>query len=88
VHGGGGSGLLTALGAVVQARGAAPGTVVQSLSYRDGALELKIAAPDADSLERVNQALSSNGWDAQFVGGNVVEKGYEGRVQIRPRSTS
>src|SRR5690349_13494692 len=66
VRNGGGVGLLNALGAVVSARGAAPGTVVQSLSYRDGALELKVAAPDADSLERVNQALSSNGWDAQF----------------------
>ena len=88
VRGGGGTGLLTALGAVVQARSAAPGTVVQSLSYRDGALELKISAPNADSLERVNQALSSNGWNAQFVGGNVVGEGYEGRVQIRPRGTS
>jgi general secretion pathway protein L len=88
VRNGGGVGLLNALGAVVSARGAAPGTVVQSLSYRDGALELKVAAPDADSLERVNQALSSNGWDAQFIGGNVVASGgYEGRVQIKPRGS-
>jgi general secretion pathway protein L len=88
VRNGGGVGLLNALGAVVSARSAAPGTVVQSLSYRDGALELKVAAPDADSLERVNQALSSNGWDAQFIGGNVVSSGgYEGRVQIKPRGS-
>jgi type II secretory pathway component PulL len=79
---------LDALGAVVSARSAAPGTVVQSLSYREGALELKIAAPDADSLERVNQALSSNGWNAQFTGGNAVSSGgYEGRVQIKPRGS-
>lgn len=84
VRSGGGGGLLDALGAVVSARGAAPGTVVQSLNYREGALELKIAAPDADSLERVNQALSGNGWNAQFIGGNVVASGgYEGRVQIK-----
>jgi general secretion pathway protein L len=88
VRNGGGAGLLNALGAVVSARSAAPGTVVQSLSYRDGSLELKVAAPDADSLERVNQALSSNGWDAQFIGGNVVASGgYEGRVQIKPRGS-
>src|SRR5262249_23478370 len=37
VRTGGGSGLLDALGAVVSARGSAPGTVVQSLSYREGA---------------------------------------------------
>jgi hypothetical protein len=73
---------------VVSARSAAPGTVLQSLSYREGALELKVSAPDADSLERVNQALSSNGWDAQFIGGNVVSSGgYEGRVQIKPRGS-
>ncbi|HEU4627033.1 MAG TPA: type II secretion system protein GspL [Steroidobacteraceae bacterium] len=88
VRSGGGGGLLDALGAVVTARSAAPSTVVQSLSYRNGALELKIAGPDADSLERINQALSSNGWNAEFIGGNVVaEGGYEGRVQIKPRGS-
>ena len=40
-----------------QARSAAPGTTVQALSYRDGALDLKIAAPNADSLDRVSQSL-------------------------------
>jgi general secretion pathway protein L len=88
VRGGGGTGLLPALGALVQARSAAPGTTLQALSFREGALELKIAAPDADSLERVNQSLRSNGWDADFAGGNVVAKGYEGRVRIKPRRSS
>jgi type II secretion system protein L len=87
--GGGSSNLLNALGAVVQARGSVPGTTVQSLSFRDGGLELKISAPNADSLERVNQALSGNGWNAQFVGGNVVGQGtYEGRVLVKPRGSS
>jgi len=87
VRSGGGSSLLDALGAVASARGAAPGTVLRSLSFRDGALELSIAAPDADSLERVNQALSGNGWDAQFLGGNAADNGYQGRVQIKPRGS-
>lgn len=86
--GGGNSGLLAALGALVQARGASPGTVVQALSYRDGALELKITAPDADSLDRINQALRNNGWNADLTSGNVVGENYEGRIQIRPRGTS
>jgi general secretion pathway protein L len=89
VRGGGGTGLLPALGALVEARkSAAPGTTLQALSYREGALELKIAAPDADSLERVNQSLRGNGWDAEFAGGNVVGQGYEGRVRIKPRGSS
>jgi hypothetical protein len=59
------------------------------LSFREGALELKISAPDADSLERVNQALRGIGWDAEFAGGNVVASGgYEGRVRIKPRGSS
>ncbi len=52
VRGSGGSGLLPALAALVEARSSVPGTTVQAMSFRDGALELKMAAPDADSLDR------------------------------------
>jgi general secretion pathway protein L len=89
VRGGGSSaGLLAALGALVQARGSVPGTTVQAMSFRDGSLELKMAAPDADSLDRVSQALRANGWQADLTAGNVAGQGYEGRIQIRPRGTS
>jgi general secretion pathway protein L len=77
------TGLLPALGALVEARGDAPGTAVQALSFRDGALDLKLAAPDADSLERIGQSLRSRGWQADLTSGNVTEGGYEGRMQIR-----
>ncbi len=86
--GGGTAGLLPALGALVQARSAVPGTVVQALSFRDGALELKIAAPSADSLDRVSQALRGNGWQADLTAGNVAGQGYEGRIQLRPKGSS
>jgi type II secretion system protein L len=82
------SGLLPALAALVQARNAVPGTQVQALSFREGALELKIAAPSADSLDRMSQSLRSSGWNADLTAGNAVAKGYEGRIQIRPRGTS
>jgi hypothetical protein len=77
------AGLLPALGALAEARSAAPGTAVQALSFRDGALDLKLAAPDADSLERISQSLRSRGWQADLISGNVTEGGYEGRIQIR-----
>jgi general secretion pathway protein L len=80
--GGGSSGLLRALDALVQARSAAPGTVVQALSFRNGAVDLKVSAPDAASLERVSQALRNNGWQADLTSGNNVASGYEGRIQI------
>jgi general secretion pathway protein L len=88
VRGGAGSGLLAALGALVDARNSVPGTTVQSMSFRDGALELRMAAPDADSLDRVSQLLRTNGWDANLTAGNVAGQSYEGRIQIRPRGAS
>jgi hypothetical protein len=79
---------LPALGALVHARNNVPGTTVQALSYRDGALELKIAAPNAESLDRVSQSLRSEGWNADLTAGNQVAQGYEGRIQIRPGGKS
>ena len=83
VRAGGSNGLLPALEALVQARNAAPGAVVQALSYRNGAIDLKVAAPDASSLDRIGQALRNTGWQADLTSGNNVNTGYEGRIQIR-----
>ena len=76
------SGLLSALEALAQARSAAPGTVVQGLSFHNGSLDLKISAPDAASLERMSQTLRNNGWRADLTAGNAAGAGYEGRIQI------
>lgn len=78
-------GLLSALQALAQARGVAPGTVVQALSFHQGAVELKVSAPDAASLDRVSQSLRGSGWQADLTSGNAAANGYEGRIQIRPR---
>jgi general secretion pathway protein L len=80
---GAGGGLLPALQALAQARNASPGTSVQALNFHDGGLDLKLSAPDAASLDRVGQALRSNGWQADLTGGNNVASGYEGRIQMR-----
>jgi general secretion pathway protein L len=82
-NGGGSSGLLSALQAVTQARGGAPGTSVQSLNFHDGLLELTLNAPDAASLDHLSQQLRNGGWQADLVGGNTVGSAYQGRVQIR-----
>jgi general secretion pathway protein L len=86
-NGGASSGLLAALEALVQARASAPGTVVQALSFRDGALDLKVSAPDAASLDRISQTLRNSGWQADLTAGNAVGSGYEGRIQIRPKGS-
>ena len=83
--GGGPGGLLPALQAVVQARNAAPGTTLQALSFRQGTVEMKVAAQDAASLDHMSQSLRSNGWQADLTSGNTTSSGYEGRIQIRAR---
>jgi general secretion pathway protein L len=85
--GAGTAGLLPALAAVVDARSATPGTNVEALSFREGALDLKVAAPNADTLDRISQTLRANGWDANLTAGNAAAAGYEGRIQIRPRGS-
>src|SRR5579863_1581859 len=82
--GGDSEGLLAALAALVQARSSAPGTTVQALSFHQGAVELKVAAPDAASLDRMSQALKGIGWQASLTSGSATTSGYEGRIQIRP----
>jgi general secretion pathway protein L len=81
------SGLLPALGALVVARNGAPGTIVQALSFREGAVDLKLAAPNAESLDRISRALRDNGWQADLTAGNAARSGYEGRIQIRPKGS-
>lgn len=83
----GNSGLLPALEALVSAKRAAPQATVQALSFHNGALDLKIAAPDASSLDRIGQALRNNGWQADLTSGNNIGTGYEGRLQIHSNGT-
>ena len=87
-NGGGSSGLLAALGALAEARNGSPGTTVQAMSFRDGALDLKVAAPSADSLEEISQALRSRGWRADLTSGTASEGGYQGRIQLRPAGST
>ncbi|HTV53090.1 MAG TPA: type II secretion system protein GspL [Steroidobacteraceae bacterium] len=83
--GGSANGLLGALGALAQARGATPGVIVQALSFREGALEMKLSAPNVEALDHISQALQASGWQAQLTSGNAAGSAYEGRIQIKPR---
>ena len=79
---GAGSGLLPALQALAQARCGGPGTSLQSVNFKNGAVEMKLSAPDAASLDHLSQALRSNGWQADLLGGTNSGQGYEGRIQV------
>jgi general secretion pathway protein L len=79
----GGAGFMPALAALAQALGSATGASLQALSFRDGSLDLKLKAHDAASLERIDQALRNNGWQAEVTSGSASGAGYEGRIQMR-----
>jgi general secretion pathway protein L len=76
-------GLLPALQVLAQAMSAVPGSRIRALSFRDGALQLKVRAGDAQSLDRINQSLRSAGWQAELVSGAPAGDAFEGNVQLR-----
>jgi len=80
---GAGGGLLPALQALAQASASAPGTSLQALSFHAGALDMKLAAPDAASLDHLSQALRGSGWQADLTSGSNAASGYVGSIQLR-----
>jgi general secretion pathway protein L len=79
-------GFMQALQALVQAHRAAPEAVLEALTFRDGALELKASAPTVETLDRLSRQLQQQGWQAHLVAGTPEGSAYEGRIQMRPGS--
>lgn len=86
LRGGESSGLLAALAALAEARSGAGDTAIRALQFRDGALELVLAAPNAESLDKLSQNLRARGWQADLTSGNTSGSHYEGRIEIKPRA--
>jgi general secretion pathway protein L len=76
-------GLLGTFGVLASAMNAAPGTLLESLSYRDGVTDLTVDAPDVGAVDRVQQAARSRGFDAQLQGATPRDQRYQGRLQLR-----
>jgi general secretion pathway protein L len=77
-------GFMQALDALVQAHRASPEAVLEALTFRDGALELKASAPSVESLDRLSRQLRQQGWQAHLVAGTPIGSAYEGRIQMSP----
>ena len=77
------AGLMSALAAIAGAVPAAGGgAAIQTFQFQGGALDVKLRANDAESLERVSQQLRAAGWRAEITSGNAISGGYEGRLRI------
>jgi general secretion pathway protein L len=81
--GGPSSELLSALEALVQARGGNNSAMIQVLNFRQGAVDLQLNAADADVLEKISQRLRREGWQADLTAGSATDGGYKGRIQLR-----
>ena len=80
-------GLLGTLGVLAAATGSAPGTQLQSLSYRNGTTDLTVDAPDVAALDRMQQEAKNHGLDAQLQGAAPHESRYQGHLQLKGRGT-
>ena len=76
-------GLLGTLGVLAAASVEAPGTRIDSLSYRDGTTDLTVDAPDVGSLDRLRLAAKSRGFNAELQGATQREARYQGRLQLK-----
>ncbi len=86
--GGNGEGLLEVLDATGQAFAQVPGVTIDALSYRGNVLDLKVAAKDVTSLDRLRTLATERGMQAELQSSNVREEGVEGRIQIKARASS
>ena len=84
LHGGGGGGaLLPALVAIANARSASPSAVIEGITFRDGAVVLRLTAPDAASLEAISQQLRAASWQADIKGLTANGDSYRGSLELR-----
>lgn len=74
--------LLALLAAVAAARQNVPVAQLESLAFKPGNLQLRLAAPDAATLEQFSQALRAGGYSAQVTAGNQRGERYEGQVEV------
>ena len=76
-------GLMGTLGVLAAASAEAPGTRIDSLSYRDGTTDLTVDAPDVGALDRLRIAAKNRGFNAELQGATQRDSRYQGRLQLK-----
>ena len=85
--GGDAAGLLPAMQVLAQAMSGVAGARVEALNFRDGSLQLKLRAGDAQGVERIMQSLRSAGWPSEQVSGQAAGDAYIGEIQVHGRNS-
>jgi general secretion pathway protein L len=74
---------LRALEAFGGALAATPKTGIDSLSYHEGALEMKVTAPSLAQLSQLSQLVSKQGLNAEIQSSTPAGSGVEAHLQVR-----
>lgn len=77
------SSLLDVLAVLGTAFPQVPDAGIEALSYRGNVLDLKVAAKDVSSLDRLQHLVVQGGLEAELQSSNARASGIEGRIQIR-----
>jgi general secretion pathway protein L len=74
---------LQSLEVLGKAVSATPGSRVESLSFRAGTMEVKLTAPNVDSLDAIQRSIEGAGsFDASILSANPRGDAVEGRIQL------
>src|SRR5579862_2532656 len=76
---------LRTLEALSGALAAAPKTKIDSLSFREQALDMKVSAPSLAALSQLSQLVSKQGLSADIQSSTPVDGGVEAHLQVRPQ---
>jgi hypothetical protein len=56
---------------------------LRALTLREGNIDMQLRARDLETVERVRQALRSDGLNAELVGGGHGADAYEAHIEIK-----
>lgn len=76
-------GLMTGLGMLGEAMTQAPDTSVEALSWRTNTLDLRVLAPNVESLDRIQHAAVERGMAAEIQSATPRDAKVEGRLQFK-----
>jgi general secretion pathway protein L len=80
---GGQDALLPAISLLARAMAKAPSARIEGIIYRTGALELRLLAPNVETLDGIKQTLAQNGATVELQSANPRDKAVEGRLHVK-----
>jgi len=75
---------LRTLQALSEAISASPNTTIDSMSYRQDLLDMKVTAPSLAALSQLSQRVGKEGLAAEIQSSTPVGTGVEAHLQVRP----